>query len=650
MNNSISNNYKGDEPPDIHYKKGMQFLVSGNHDSALIEMKKSIDLDPNYFNPYSIIGSIKGMQGKYEEALEWIEKALKLKPEEINSLYNKALMFKKLFKFDEAKQIVKKCLNIDPKHVGALTLEGVLLMNEKKFNEALNSFNKALKEDPTNQVAQINKKSVLTQLEKFEDLKDFNDESKIERFKEQFLNVCDFIYQIHFEYERFPGAKIQKNLDNLEQLANNLKDSLGFYIYGDEGDKNIKNIFPYYIKFKITLQNDEAVLYLPSMNYINNKCLELYDLLKEFNSLGDVKESLEKTIDFKELSTPKQELKEIMHSLGAMIKNMEVSKTNPLYQVMMEIVDLLGKGLYTKHKTKTLSNITTPEIQPLAYKYSDLKEKSADELNINESDLTGIKEFLDHIFLKMKLYSPYVMIDEKLLKPEFRSSKAKQKKELLLFKVGEEFILNLCTLVTILNNKKDENEKFKRFMELYWHLFNAIGYYIYGDNEVLDLALYYYEILNLPVADMYEYSDNPLVYDYMTKVQKGLINFLEPYNIIGKVNLKGREFYKLSDPNIKITNLKLCICFLGDFIDNSLMSENKKHNPIYTASIELLEDLGRILFSKNETETVDELLDRFMPKLNTLKQSTAQELKISEKNHMEWLTKLEKIITLIRNC
>ncbi len=73
--------------PRAHYNLGNAYGNKGNHDQAILEYTKAIELEPNYAEAYNNLGSAYGNKGNYDQAILEYTKAIELNPN-LNIAYN----------------------------------------------------------------------------------------------------------------------------------------------------------------------------------------------------------------------------------------------------------------------------------------------------------------------------------------------------------------------------------------------------------------------------------------------------------------------------------------------------------------------------------------------------------------------------------
>ena len=164
--NLINHLLKNNPDSSVLYNlKGVVYSEQNKNDQAIINYKKSIQIDSQYFNAYNNLGVIMFRLQKFHDAIKYFNEAIKINPKfckAINSLGATLIFFEK---FDEAINCFNKVLEIEPNNVEAYCNKGNILKNRGYSSEATICFEKALKIDPKN--AKIHNDYAVTLKRKF---------------------------------------------------------------------------------------------------------------------------------------------------------------------------------------------------------------------------------------------------------------------------------------------------------------------------------------------------------------------------------------------------------------------------------------------------------------------------------------------------
>ena len=118
------------------------------NDEAIMNYKKSFDLNPKDGSPLSNLSNLYRELGKFEESLKSANLAVKASPNNINFKINKISALINLRKIDEAKILGDKCLSEDESNPVILNNLGVINNILNDFITAKEQFAKALQLNP----------------------------------------------------------------------------------------------------------------------------------------------------------------------------------------------------------------------------------------------------------------------------------------------------------------------------------------------------------------------------------------------------------------------------------------------------------------------------------------------------------------------
>lgn len=114
-------NLNPNEKAEIYYFIARNFDFLKDYDKVLLYNKKAIELNPNDYRPYQVLGQILLKQKKYEEAISYLTKSLTLIPDyETNPLasypyYYLAKIYFELNNYNQAKEMIDKATKLAEK-------------------------------------------------------------------------------------------------------------------------------------------------------------------------------------------------------------------------------------------------------------------------------------------------------------------------------------------------------------------------------------------------------------------------------------------------------------------------------------------------------------------------------------------------------
>lgn len=98
----------------IHNSLGLCYLESKEHEKAMKEFERSLEVYPNFAPAYTNIGVVYAYGGKNEEAVASFKKAVELNPNFAEPYLNLAKIYRKKGMFEETINMLNKVEQIDP--------------------------------------------------------------------------------------------------------------------------------------------------------------------------------------------------------------------------------------------------------------------------------------------------------------------------------------------------------------------------------------------------------------------------------------------------------------------------------------------------------------------------------------------------------
>ncbi len=135
-----------------HFDRATLYYYRGNHELALNEIEKAIELDrqAEYLN---LKGLVLTELGRDKEAKDTYEEALKLEPNLAEIYNNFGLLYIKTKKLNQAVEMFQEAIKRNVNYSLAYVHMGKALIDLEKFEEAMSAFQHALEIDPTNRQA-----------------------------------------------------------------------------------------------------------------------------------------------------------------------------------------------------------------------------------------------------------------------------------------------------------------------------------------------------------------------------------------------------------------------------------------------------------------------------------------------------------------
>ncbi|MBI5892599.1 MAG: tetratricopeptide repeat protein [Deltaproteobacteria bacterium] len=106
-----------------HYNLGLAFKGAGRFDEAMLEWKRTIDIDPLHSWAHDNLGNVYLMRGDSYSAILEYSKALYTNPMNAEAHYNMAIALEKIDKHDEAMVHYRKFIKIAPEEYRDLVMQ-----------------------------------------------------------------------------------------------------------------------------------------------------------------------------------------------------------------------------------------------------------------------------------------------------------------------------------------------------------------------------------------------------------------------------------------------------------------------------------------------------------------------------------------------
>jgi len=151
--NTINDLNKGAIAQDCAFSflKGTDYLTSANNEMAIVELEKSIQLNPLFAEAYFNLGNAYGKTGQVKQAMACLEKVIELDPLHARAYANLGLINHFVLNdFQRAVTYLEKAIQADPDYAQAYCDLGVVYSNLSKYPDAISYFKKAIQISPKN--------------------------------------------------------------------------------------------------------------------------------------------------------------------------------------------------------------------------------------------------------------------------------------------------------------------------------------------------------------------------------------------------------------------------------------------------------------------------------------------------------------------
>ena len=108
-----------------HFKRGIVHLEKGEHDRAISDYTKAIEINPRFAMAYGNRGNAYSNKGRYDQAFSDFSKALEINPRDAEAYYNRGTAYVKKGQYDQAISDFNKALEINPRDAVAYYNRGL---------------------------------------------------------------------------------------------------------------------------------------------------------------------------------------------------------------------------------------------------------------------------------------------------------------------------------------------------------------------------------------------------------------------------------------------------------------------------------------------------------------------------------------------
>ena len=145
-----------------------------NLNEAVINYRKSIQINSDYAEGYNNLGSVLYKLEKFEESIDNYQRAIQIKPNFAEAYNNLGVTFRELEKFEESIDSYRQAIQIKPNFAEAYNNFGNLLKDTDKVDEAILNYEKAIKINPHFEEAYSNLGSLLREIGRIDDAHNCN--------------------------------------------------------------------------------------------------------------------------------------------------------------------------------------------------------------------------------------------------------------------------------------------------------------------------------------------------------------------------------------------------------------------------------------------------------------------------------------------
>ena len=128
--------------------RGAVYRSKGEYEQAIEDCNKAIQLKSDYAEPYSNRGSAYRNKGEIDRAIEDYDIAIKLKPNFVEAYYNLGIAYHEKGDLDSAIKDYSKAIKLNPKLFHPYYNRGNAYFQKRDFSKAVENYSKAIELEP----------------------------------------------------------------------------------------------------------------------------------------------------------------------------------------------------------------------------------------------------------------------------------------------------------------------------------------------------------------------------------------------------------------------------------------------------------------------------------------------------------------------
>ena len=137
-----------------------------NYDKAVECLNKSIEINPNYDKSWNNLGSVYSKMRNYEKAIECFDKAIAINPNDFVAYYNLASAYYELGNNEKAIEYYTKATELNAKDARTWFMMGYVYYNLGEYSNALECFDRLVELRPNNAKYQQMRQDALEKMNK----------------------------------------------------------------------------------------------------------------------------------------------------------------------------------------------------------------------------------------------------------------------------------------------------------------------------------------------------------------------------------------------------------------------------------------------------------------------------------------------------
>ena len=365
-----------------------------NFEQALVNYKKSLEINPDYAEGHNNLGVTFYKLGKFIESIDSYHRAIKIKPNFAKSYNNLGLAYKELGKFNESINNYQQAIKINPDYAEAHNNLGVTFKKIGELSKSIDSYQQAIKINPDYAEAHNNIGNVYNSNQKIDDaILSYKKAIKLnDKFTEAYSNLGNLLKEIGKvdEAKKYEEKLLKIEPDNIEYKINvklsmppivNSTDEINFL---RDQYKNGLNVLQ---KYQYISENPGDTL-KTSFFHLGYHAKENLEIMK---NTSDLFKKMIPNINYISKNINKQN-KQKKIKVGFISEFLTGHTIGKLFGGLIKYIDRKKFDIFVFHAPNTKKSILKNEIDKLSYKVINLKNR------IKEQHKQIENENLDIIF------------------------------------------------------------------------------------------------------------------------------------------------------------------------------------------------------------------------------------------------------------
>ena len=137
-----------EEKAEAYLNRGTAYGINKDHDLAIKDFDKALELRPNSANTYNSRGITYANQENYDRAIEDFDKAIALNPKEPSAHRNRGDVYNKKGNYDRAIEDYNQAIAQNEGGVAVYNNRGIAYINQKNYDRAIEDYNQAILLNP----------------------------------------------------------------------------------------------------------------------------------------------------------------------------------------------------------------------------------------------------------------------------------------------------------------------------------------------------------------------------------------------------------------------------------------------------------------------------------------------------------------------